>query len=316
MLARLVGRVIGCTLVTAGLCGIVATGALAEGRPARIAVVESQDAAPYRAILKGYKRELKNRKVPARFVVFSLDEEGNLPMSLLGGTKSDPDLILALGPVASAAATSQIHDIPIIAALVRRASEVDESHNATGVLFDYPVESQLRWMQELLPEHRSVGVLFDPEENEKRIDSASDVAQELGMNLLPHEVHRPTDLPDALRDLSKNADLLWGIADQTVYNRKTAKQFIVFSFSNQIPLSGVSTSWVKAGALFGLERDYEDIGAQCGDLSVSVLRGKSVDRLGFSAPRRLLYSVNLKTARHMGIHIKDDVVQNAAYAFE
>ena len=85
---------------------------------------------------------------------------------------------------------------------------------------------------------------------------------------------------------------------------------------NRIPLSGDSTGLVKAGALFSLERDYADIGKQAGELASKILGGAAPATLSPEPPRRLLYSVNLKTARHMRIQLSDDVVQNAARAFE
>jgi putative ABC transport system substrate-binding protein len=282
--------------------------------PFRVGILLTQEASPYDSVGKGFKTELKNLGVAAQYRTYRLDPRGKLGPGLRDG--GWPQLVLAMGPSATAAGLERLKTTPIVAALVRRRIEVSEARNATGVLFDYPVEAQMEWMNRLMPGHKRVGVLFNPSENDERVNAAARVAGKYGLDLLPQEVHRPKDLPKALRELASNADLLWGIADQTVINPATAKQFIVFSFENRIPLSGYSTSWVKAGALFSLERDYVDIGGQCAALALQIRGGASPGALAPESPRRLLYSVNLKTARHMRLRIPEDVVQNAAYAFE
>jgi putative ABC transport system substrate-binding protein len=49
---------------------------------------------------------------------------------------------------------------------------------------------------------------------------------------------------------------------------------------------------------------------------VKILAGTSPASLPPTAPRRLLYSVNLKTARYMKVKLSDRVIQDAAYVFE
>jgi putative ABC transport system substrate-binding protein len=78
----------------------------------------------------------------------------------------------------------------------------------------------------------------------------------------------------------------------------------------------VSFSWVKAGALYALNRDYRDIGAQCGELAAKVLAGTPVSSLPPAAPRKVVYSVNLKTANHMKLEIAQALVDGAQQAFK
>ncbi|MFO0732606.1 MAG: ABC transporter substrate binding protein [Nitrospiraceae bacterium] len=51
----------------------------------------------------------------------------------------------------------------------------------------------------------------------------------------------------------------------------TAEPILLSTFRNKIPLAGLSTSWVKAGALYALDRDYLDIGSQCGEIAGKIL---------------------------------------------
>jgi len=283
---------------------------------AHVAVFQSQDAAPFKSVRHGFRDALAARRVRARLKLHTIGKRANIPAALADEqSAAAPDLVFAIGPKAARAAIARFDTAPIVAVLVRDPDLLENTPNATGVLFDYTVETQLQWMRKLLPSRTQVGVLFS-KKNNKRIESADKAAKNLGLDLLPQQVHRPRDLPLALRELARDADLIWAPSDRTVVNENTTKQFIVFSFQNRIPLSGDSTGLVKAGALFSLERDYADIGKQAGELAARILGGTAPSTLPSQPPRRLLYSVNLKTARHMRIQLSDEVVQNAARAFE
>jgi putative ABC transport system substrate-binding protein len=279
-------------------------------------VFQSQDVAPFKSVRQGFRNSLAALRVRARIKLYTIGRRGSIPAAVADEQSTTaPDLVFAIGPKAARAAIERFDTTPIVAVLVRDPAQLEGAPNATGVLFDYTVETQLQWMRKLLPNRTQVGVLFS-KKNDKRIRAADKVAKDLGLDLLPQQVHRPRDLPLALRELARDADLIWAPSDRTVINENTAKQFIVFSFQNRIPLSGDSTGLVKAGALFSLERDYADIGKQAGELAAQILGGAAPATLPPEPPRRLLYSVNLKTARHMRIQLSDEVVQNAARAFE
>ncbi|MCA9452115.1 MAG: hypothetical protein KC584_05745, partial [Nitrospira sp.] len=64
------------------------------------------------------------------------------------------------------------------------------------------------------------------------------------------QVETPQELPDALDSLPGNADVLWGFTDSVVFSPETVKGILLFSFRNRIPFVGLSTSWVKAGAVY------------------------------------------------------------------
>lgn len=291
--------------------------AVAKQSPTRVVVLKSKDAAPYQAVLDGFKQRLARNGTSAHYELHEIGPNQSLPkIATTPAEGGEQVLVFSVDPVSSRIAVRQIRHSPVVAALVVRPEEADVSPNATGVLLDYPVEVQLRWIRRLLPDRRSVGVLFNPRENDRRIEVANEAAGELGLSLLAERIAQPNDLPTALRTIASRADLVWGISDHTVFTPHTAKQLIVFSFQNRIPLSGLSTSWVKAGALYSLERDYFDIGAQCAEQAEAILEGKSPSELPLLTPRIVLYSVNLKTARHMNISFPEEMVQEAAHAFE
>jgi putative ABC transport system substrate-binding protein len=181
---------------------------------------------------------------------------------------------------------------------------------------EFPLETQFQWLRNVLPQNRTVGVLFNPQENRRTIEEANRIAQSLGLLLIAVEVQTPQALPDALKSLAREADVLWGIPDQTVLSPQTAKPLLLFSFRNRIPFVGLSTPWVEAGALYALDRDYTDLGVQCGELALQILQGKPAKSLPPVSPRKIVYALNLKTAQYMKVDIPQALVAEARQVFQ
>jgi putative tryptophan/tyrosine transport system substrate-binding protein len=308
------------SLLVLGACGLVVStpvGAAVVKAETRLAVLVSQDAPPYQEALEGFRDYLEEQGLHVPIDVVSLHGDAAGAAAALQRARQDrATLLLTLGSLGTQAAVREVRDLPIIAGLVLNADDLAKAPNATAVVLEFPVETELRYLQRLLPGQRNVGVLFNPSENQGRIDTATRVAATLGLTLFPRKVESPKDLPDALESLNKRADVLWGVADQIVLNPQTVRPILLFSLRNRIPFVGLSATWVKAGALYALDRDYRDIGRQCGELALKILQGTSPAALPPVPPRKVVYSVNLKTARLLKLDIGGQVLQAAQAVIE
>jgi putative tryptophan/tyrosine transport system substrate-binding protein len=199
--------------------------------------------------------------------------------------------------------------------MILNLKELQKSTNATGVTLDFPIETQLQRLQEFFPDRKTIGVLYNPAENQDQVEEARKVARRLGLKILARPVETPSALPEALDSLAQEADVLWGLTDQMVLSPQTAEPILLFSFRNRIPFIGLSASWVKAGALYALDRDYSDLGIQCGEIAVKVLQGARAGSLQPVAPRKVTYAVNLKTAQHMKVEITPSLLEGARQVF-
>jgi putative ABC transport system substrate-binding protein len=287
-----------------------------EARSVTIALIASQDAAPYREVLDGFRHYLTQHEDRFNFDEQFLQGDAATAADALQKAKQHgAQLLFTVGSLATQAALKEGGELPIVACLIVDATDLQKADNATGVVLDFPVETQLQWMQRFLPQNRTVGVLFNPQENQHKIEEAARIAQTLGIKLIAREVQSPKTLPDALNSIAREADVLWGITDQTVLSPQTIEAILLFSFRNKIPLAGLSTPWVKAGALYALDRDYTDLGAQCGEQALQIVHGKRANTLPPVPPRKVMYALNLKTARHMKIDIPQTLIDGAQQVF-
>lgn len=281
------------------------------------AMIISQEAAPYKEVLSGFRQYLNQHGANTILEEYSLQNDATKAVQILQEIKKKgARVILTVGSLATQAAIKEVGEIPIVACLVVNANEIQKATNATGVVVDFPLEIQFQWLQRFLPGNRTVGVLFNPRENREKIDAATKIASNLGLKLVAREVETPQALPDALDSLAKEADVLWGVTDQMVLSPQTAEPILLFSFRNRIPFTGLSVSWVKAGALYALDRDYTDLGTQCGEMALKVLQGARASSLPPVSPRKVTYALNLKTAQQMKVEIPQSLIDGAQQVFK
>jgi len=284
----------------------------------KILILTSSDAAPYKETREGFLQYLRKQGIQVDVEVYTL-KDGTTPdalRALQGAKKREVDLIFTLGTSATVSALENSMNVPILFGLVLRADKTIKPGRATGVTLEFPLEIQVEMFRRILPAARTIGVLYDPKDNQQTIDSAVKLFQKTGLRLDAQQVMVPQDLPAALDYMAKNVDVLWGIPDNLVLNTRTAKQILLFSYRNRIPLVGISPEWVKAGALYSLEWDFTDIGAQCGDMALKIMKGTSISTLPPASPRKVLYSVNAKTIKYMKTDVPEAMIRQAYHIYE
>jgi|PlaIllAssembly_1097288.scaffolds.fasta_scaffold40186_2 putative ABC transport system substrate-binding protein len=291
---------------------------IVDARAPKILILTGSDAAPYKETREGFLQYLRKQGMQVDVEIYTLKDgtAQNKLQALQEANKREIDLIFTLGNSATASALERSMNVPIIFGLVLRADKTIKPGRATGVTLEFPLETQIEMLRRILPAARTIGVLYNPKENQEIIDSAVKLFQKTGLKLNAQRVTVPQDLPAALDYMAKNVDVLWGIPDTLVLNAQTAKQILLFSYRNRIPLVGISPEWVKAGALYSLEWDFTDIGAQCGDMALKIMKGTSISTLPPASPRKVLYSVSAKTIRYMKVDVPEAMIRQAYHIYD
>jgi putative ABC transport system substrate-binding protein len=288
----------------------------AEASGVTLPVLLSSAEPAYQRVVAGLKDSLAKTGVNADCVVEELGrDKGPSGPPVQNAGPDRPQAVVAVGSRALAETATAYPGAAVVAVCVLRETEIRGRPGVTGVHLEHPVKIQFEYLRHFLPKARTVGVLYNPRQNQQTIDSARAVAEGMGLHIEARGVETPQELPAALRSMSGKADVLWGLADTVVLRPETAREFLLFSMRNFVPFIGLSSSWVKAGALYCLEWDYEDLGRQGGEMAVQVLRGTPAGSISPAPPRKLVYSVNLKTADYMKLRLSPEIVQGAQQQF-
>ncbi len=300
-----------------GALGLMSCPDFVSAESGRIVVLSGQELQPYQDVLAGFRQSLSRQGLTVSVEIHSLRGNPAKAQEVLSEVKkTGARLVLALGSAATQAAVREVGHLPLIATMIVSADDIKSSSNATAVLLEFPLETQLQWLRRIVPAAGTVGVLFNPKENQTKINTALRVAKESGFTLVTQAVDTPRTLPDALENLSRSVDALWGISDSVVMTPQTAEPILLSTLRNKIPLAGLSASWVKAGALYALDRDYVDIGYQCGEIAGKILGGIGAETLTPVHPRKVTYAVNLKTAGVLNLELPQEVVRGATQVFQ
>ncbi len=304
-------------LCAAAAAVLVAFGTANVHAAENVAVLVSGKDASYEETLKGFLGSLTRQSVDATYEVHKLG--GNAaaaPRAITTVKKGGAKLVLTLGELATDAAVKEITDIPIVASMVVRTDTLKKASNVTGVGLEFPVEVQASWMQILLPKAKTIGVIFNPDENQKHVEAAKRILQNMGLKLVAQEVRSPQDVPRAVEGLiMQKVDAVWGMADSIAMNLKNAKTILPVLNRSNLPLIGPSPAWAKEGALYSLDWDYGDLGAQAGGMAVSILKGTPPSAVPAASARKVLYVLNLKTAQDLKIDFSEQIMRGARTTF-
>jgi putative ABC transport system substrate-binding protein len=100
-----------------------------------------------------------------------------------------------------------------------------------------------------------------------------------------------------------------------VLTTQSLQYVFLFAFQNNLPLIGLSEHFVKMGALFAVGPDYEDVGRQSGELASRILSGEQPEDMTYVSPRRVLLSLNLRTAEIIGIEVPEHIIRSASATY-
>lgn len=272
-----------------------------------ILVLQSHDSLPYQQTLSGFQAYMRKDNLDVAYQTLTVSQPNStatLSQTLQNGR---PKLILTLGTPATRMALTLVTDIPVVASLVLDTDEIRQYRSATAVGLNFSAELQWQWLRRLLPNAREIAVLRAPKPGNRLFESLGKLAQAEGINLFWISVEEGENLPKQIESLPPQLDALWAIDGSTAYSASTVRELLLYSFRNRVPLIGLSAQWVKAGALYALDWDYGDLGAQAASLAEAILlKNTPPSALPPLSPRTVRPVFNPKTAEHMKLAIPEN----------
>lgn len=277
-------------------------------KTAQILIVTNSTDEPYKEAISGFKSQIASLAKPI-ITELTLSQIQNNVVNEIDRLK--PDLIFALGSESLKFVEQKANHVPIVSTMVLKTETFRQGGNTTGVSLTHSLQTQMQWLKKFFPQQSSMAILFNPAENADTVKTAKEISQQMGLKLVAIPVASPKELPYALEQLASNVEVLLAIPDETVMSVNTAKEVLLASFRNKVPLIGLSDNWVKSGAFYALSWDYKDLGIQSGTMAQKILNGAAVSAVPPEHPRKVTYTVNAKIAGHMNMEIPDDLLKNA-----
>jgi len=258
----------------------------------RVLVVSSGDSPPYRQALAGIQKQ----GLAVEWLLVSNTDDAALGAVLARAGRDS--VIVTLGGRASGAVARSSTGATVVNCMVLGGDDTKVAPGTLVVPLEIPIETHIHWLKRLLPNARTVGLLYDPAQSAARAADAAAALTRAGYQPLLEAVRSPSALPAALGRLTNNADVLPAIADTTVFAPEHSRALLLFSFRNVIPLTGPNEAWVRAGALYAVDWDYPDLGRYCLALGLRQLSG---NRTSPPPPGKTRVIVNMRSAEQLRV---------------
>lgn len=289
-------------------------GSLYSAKAIEVVAIKSRDTAPYNITLGGFKNYLKRQHIDVRITGSVLRGKGQDDLlNIREVIKSmRPDLVLSLGTSATMLARETANNIPVIYTMVLdpKASKV----SPPGVSMDIPIQIKLKYLKRILPGARRIGLIYS-QNSTSASEKVFQMGGCLGFEVVGKKINSANELPDALKELWQRSDCFLMVPDSTIYFPKSVEYLLIEGFRKNIPVIGLSSSYTKAGALFSLDCDYEDLGEQAAGIVLRILNGEDPAKIKYMGPKKINFSLNLLAAQRLDIKISSEVIKEAKEVF-
>ena len=236
------------------------------------------------------------------------------------------DLICAIAtPSAQAAYNAAMDtDIPVVYTAVtnpQTAELADEDGNPVGAVTGtsdlLPVEEQLKMIREILPDAKTIGILYTTSEanSAASIEQYEELAPEYGFELETAGVTNTSEVSLAASDLLGRVDCLTNLTDNTVVSALPT----VLDQANEkgIPVFGSEIEQVRIGCQAAEGIDYIALGEQTGKMAAQILKGeKEASEMECEVITEPGFYVNTKVAENLGITVPEELASSAVESFD
>ncbi|WP_105036243.1 ABC transporter substrate-binding protein [Cryobacterium aureum] len=228
------------------------------------------------------------------------------------------DLVLAIATPTAQAAAQTIIDIPVLFTAVTEPEEAGlveswekPGSNITGTSDLNPVKEQLELIQEILPDAKSVGIIYSSGEvnSDVQVELAKEAAEDLGLTIKEATVTNSSEVAQATVSLG-DVDAIYIPTDNRVTEGLEA--VIQYSESNQIPLFGAENGQVERGAIATYGISYTDLGYQTGQMAIRILEdGDNPGDMPVETLDTIEFILNPAAAKRMGVTLSEELIAKA-----
>ncbi|MCK7493323.1 MAG: hypothetical protein MZW92_19350 [Comamonadaceae bacterium] len=174
------------------------------------------------------------------------------------------DLAAGIGALGERAARRHVPDSRLVSCAA-------PSSSAAGVVLEHDLALQFSALRRVLPAAQRVGLLFRDPAGRARADAAVQAARHAGLTPVPLAVESGAEAAGVADRAAADLDALMPLADSDLLAPQVARALLLVSVRQRPPLVGPAAGWSRAGALYALDWDWDDLGQQCADVARRML---------------------------------------------
>lgn len=223
------------------------------------------------------------------------------------------DLIYAIATPAAQAVAGVTSEIPIVLSAVTDpaesglvASNDAPGGNVTGTSDLTPVKEQIELLKQILPDAKTVGILFCSSESNSEIQAAMarEACEANGLEHIDFTVSSSNEIQTVVESMVGKVDVIYAPTDNTIAAGMPTVSMI--ATDNGLPIICGEQGMVDAGGLATYGIDYYQLGYMAGQMAVEILRDgadPATMPIGYLSADQCELSVNDETAAALGIDV-------------
>jgi putative ABC transport system substrate-binding protein len=237
------------------------------------------------------------------------------------------DVMVPLGSPAIVAAKQATAVIPIVFPLASDpvgdgfvASFARPGGNITGLSNEQPdlVGKRLEILREIVPGLSRLGYIANVNNPTAMGDVREivEAAAKLALQIVPLDIGRAEDIAPAIETLKDRAQALYVVGDPLTADNQI--QINTLALAARIPTMHGTRSYSASGSggLLSYGPNYSDLFRRAGDYVDKILKGAKPADLPVELPTRIELTVNLKTAKAIGLTIPESFLLRADEVIE
>ena len=239
---------------------------------------------------------------------------GDFPTAQLISKEFDEkaDIIVPIGTPSTQAAVNATKEKPIIFSVVaypERSGILNK--NVTGVSNQVPVEKQIKLIKLLLPKTKKIGTIYNTSEknSSETVEELEKYCYENEYKLVKKGITAINEIPSSLDVLLGEIDVLYTSNDHLLAS--TYPLIVEKCAKKNIPIIGVTKSFVEQGALGIVTASEYDTGYQTGKMIARYLDGVEIEEMPYEVLDKATIIINGGVARRYNVNLKIEELKNA-----
>ena len=317
-------------LVTAAMvCGMgTACGNQNEKKKYKIGIVQLVSHGAGESATEGFKQALTDNGLVDGETVTLIEQNGqneqsNLESIAQSFLSEEVDLICAVSTSTAQVMAAATDEIPIVGTAITnyeeaRLVESNEApgYNVTGTSDQNPVEKQGELLLQLVPEAKTVGIVYNASEVNSQLQVAN-MKEYLQKNNVVVEEAIFADInhmQQATQSLVGKVEAIYLPTDNAVAS--SMAQVVIVAEEAKLPVICGAITQVEAGGLATYGIDYYQLGYRSGEMAVKILSGEAKPAtmpIEFADENQLTLVINKEEAERIGLTIPQALTEQAQF---
>lgn len=246
------------------------------------------------------------------------NDQSNLKTMSARFVNEDTDAMIGIATPAAQALANASSTTPIVlgaitdpkgAHLVK--SNTHPGNNVTGVSDQAPLASQLKLIQQIMPDMKTLGIIYTSSDDSAtaQYHQFAALCKREHVRLKAYSIANTNDLNQVSQQMVSQVDAVYVPTDNTVAS--AMQTLVATATAKKVPVFPAVDTMVKAGGLATLSINQYKLGVTTGKMTAAILKGKKPADTPIHFVRKGEMTINLKTAKKLGLTLPASVVKEA-----